>query len=197
MVDNEIMKGETTQQILDVAQHLVRTKGYSGFSYADISEQVGIRKASIHYHFPCKEDLARELVRRYRETIRLQLHQIEQSQADPQEQLVRFCRLYRNGLSQDQLCLCGMMSADLALLPETVQEEVNAFFTETEAWLTRLLQQGAETGSFRLRITPASEAALLLATLQGTQLIARAATDSEATFDRIIDALLTATCHPR
>ena len=54
---------DTAQQILDVAQDLVRCRGYSAFSYADISKQVGIRKASIHYHFSSKEELGKELRR--------------------------------------------------------------------------------------------------------------------------------------
>jgi len=58
---------DTAKQILDVAQEMVQTRGYNAFSYADISAQVGIRKASIHYHFPNKSDLGKEVVARYRE----------------------------------------------------------------------------------------------------------------------------------
>ena len=45
-------KASVATQILDAAQRMVQTRGYNGFSYADISDEVGLRKASIHHYFP-------------------------------------------------------------------------------------------------------------------------------------------------
>ncbi len=184
------MKG-TAQQILDVAQDLVRCRGYSAFSYADISKQVGIRKASIHYHFPSKEALGQELVKRYHTTFQCKLKAIEQSESDPCQQLQQFVGLYRSGLSQCQICLCGMLSAEIEVLPNSIQEEVRAFLTGTQAWLTSVLAAGQAAGCLQPRISPEIEASLVLATLQGAQLIARTATDQEAMFDGIANPLLT------
>lgn len=183
---------ETAQQILDVAQELVRSRGYSAFSYADIAEQVGIRKASIHYHFPSKEELTQELVKRYALTFQQKLKQIEQDEPDPQKQLRQFVALYRRGLSQHQMCLCGILAAEMVVLPDSVQEEVRAFFAATQAWLQAVLQRGVAVGCLQPRLAPEDEASLLLATVQGAQLIARAATASEVTFDRIAAQLLAA-----
>ncbi|PGY05869.1 TetR/AcrR family transcriptional regulator, partial [Bacillus sp. AFS031507] len=44
-------------QIIDLAMQLIQQKGYVAFSYDDISKQLGVTKASIHYHFEKKEDL--------------------------------------------------------------------------------------------------------------------------------------------
>ena len=41
--------------LIDVATGQVRRLGYSAFSYADLAAAVGIRKPSIHHHFPAKE----------------------------------------------------------------------------------------------------------------------------------------------
>ncbi len=41
----------------------------NGFSYADIAEVVGIRKPSIHHHFPSKADLVRALVAGYQDDL--------------------------------------------------------------------------------------------------------------------------------
>ena len=60
----------TAGRILDVAERLVQTRGYNGFSYADISAQLRIRNASVHYHFPTKTDLGKRLVSRYRQGFR-------------------------------------------------------------------------------------------------------------------------------
>ena len=69
MVDIDCMEKKTAEQILDVAQEMVRRQGYSAFSYADIAGRVGIRKASIHDHFPSKADLVQRLVQRYRDML--------------------------------------------------------------------------------------------------------------------------------
>src|SRR6267154_6700053 len=58
-------KSETAEQILDLAETLIQTRGYSAFSYQDIADSLGIRKASIHYHFPSKTDLGIAVVDRY------------------------------------------------------------------------------------------------------------------------------------
>lgn len=48
---------DTRDKILDVADDLVQRVGLNAMSYTHISDAVGIRKASIHHHFPRKEDL--------------------------------------------------------------------------------------------------------------------------------------------
>ena len=188
------MTSSTAQKILDVAQDLVRNRGYSAFSYADIAAQIGIRKASIHYHFASKEELALALVQRYRTTFLQALQAIEQTIADPQAQLQEFCALYRGGLIHQQMCLCGMLSAELFVLPPSVQSEVRDFFGEMTAWLQALLERGMASDRFQIRVSAADEAALLLATVQGAQLLARAAADSEAEFDRLMHRLFLALC---
>ncbi|MDB9528687.1 TetR/AcrR family transcriptional regulator [Oscillatoria sp. CS-180] len=185
---------ETAQQILDVAQDLVRCRGYSAFSYADISKQVGIRKASIHYHFPSKEALGKELVKRYRTTFQQKLKAIEQSESDPRQQLQQFVGLYRSGLSERQMCLCGMLSAEIEVLPDSIQEEVRAFLSVVQNWLTSVLTAGEVAGCLQPRVAPATEASLSLATVQGAQLIARTAANSLATFDGIAQPLLASLC---
>ncbi len=185
---------ETAQQILDVAQDLVRCRGYSAFSYADISQQVGIRKASIHYHFPSKEALVKELVKRYHNTFQQKLKGIERSGSDPQKQLQMFVGLYRNGLSDCQICLCGMLSAEIEVLSDAVQQEIRTFLSATHAWLEGVLATGKAVGCLQPRISPKTEASLLLATLQGAQLMARTAEDSEVMFDSIAQPLLKTLC---
>src|SRR6201987_6515356 len=58
-------RSETAEQILELAEMLIQTRGYSAFSYQDIADSLGIRKASIHYHFPSKTDLGIAVVDRY------------------------------------------------------------------------------------------------------------------------------------
>ena len=58
---------DTRMEIIDLAERLVRVRGYNGFSYRDLAEQIGIKTASIHYHFPTKADLGEAMVENERE----------------------------------------------------------------------------------------------------------------------------------
>jgi TetR/AcrR family transcriptional repressor of nem operon len=55
------MDVDRKSQILGVAAELVQERGVAGFSYADVAERIGIRKASIHHHFANKDVLVTSL----------------------------------------------------------------------------------------------------------------------------------------
>lgn len=183
----------TAERIVDTAERLVQMRGYNGFSYADIAERVGVRTASIHYHFPTKADLGRQVVARYRAGFAVALRRIDAATADdPAERLRHYVALYRAVAADgSRMCLCGMLAAEVAGLPDALREDVEAFFTEQETWLTNTLTVGRDTGALRFARPPAAEALLLLAALEGALLLARARGDV-AWFDTATDALLDA-----
>jgi AcrR family transcriptional regulator len=49
--------GETRRRILAVALELFAVKGYAGTSIRDITEQMGLTKAALYYHFGSKEEI--------------------------------------------------------------------------------------------------------------------------------------------
>ena len=52
-----IEKGDTKQEILDIALELFSTRGYEATSVLQIAEAVGIRKASLYSHFESKQEI--------------------------------------------------------------------------------------------------------------------------------------------
>jgi len=42
----------TSQRILDIAERLVQTRGFNGFSYADIASALSVTKAACTITFP-------------------------------------------------------------------------------------------------------------------------------------------------
>ena len=38
-------------------ERLVQSRGFNGFSYADVSAELGITKAALHYHFAGKAEM--------------------------------------------------------------------------------------------------------------------------------------------
>jgi TetR/AcrR family transcriptional regulator, transcriptional repressor for nem operon len=159
--------------ILDVAEQLAQTRGYNGFSYADIASQLGVTKASLHYHFRSKAELGRALIERYETVFEAALEAIDQQAEEPYKKLQRYVGLYSSVLSNDRMCLCGMLAAEYATLPAPMQERLKSFFNANERWLTAVLEDGLQSGEFRFRVPAGERAWALLGALEGVMLVAR------------------------
>src|SRR5258706_12248441 len=133
---------DTSQRILDIAERLVQTRGFNGFSYADIAGPLRMTKASLHYHFPAKADLGRQLIERYERNFGAGLATIDAQSAAARERLRRYAAIYADVLEGNRMCLCGMLAAEYATLPKPMQEEMRHFFDANERWLIAVLQQG-------------------------------------------------------
>jgi len=158
-----------------VAQRLMQVRGYNAFSYADISDEVGVRKASIHHHFPSKGELARRVVARYRTDTRAMLATIDQETGDARRKLERYVALYEAMLRDGpRLCLCALLSAELPTLPDAVRVEVGAFYDDHEAWLGCVMEDGVAAGTLRVDGPIETAAQLTLAGIEGAMLVARA-----------------------
>ncbi|MBV8341701.1 MAG: TetR/AcrR family transcriptional regulator [Gammaproteobacteria bacterium] len=169
----------TRTRILDVAERLVQTRGFNGFSYADIAAELGITKASLHYHFATKADLGCTLVVRYTEGFAAALRAISDAAADAPAQLRAYVKLYSDVLAERRLCLCGMVAAEYGTLPAPMQAALRVFFGVNESWLSRLLEEGSRDGSLDLRVAPLEAARMLVGALEGAMLVARAYGDPE------------------
>jgi TetR/AcrR family transcriptional repressor of nem operon len=183
----------TAERILDVAERLVQTQGYNGFSYADISAALRITKASLHYHFPTKAKLGLSLVLRYHDAFRSALEAIQKSVPDPRQKLRAYVQLYADVLRKDRLCLCGMLAAEQATLPKPMKAALNAFFDANERWLAGVLEEGRRSGTLHLEGPVVEEAQLLVAALEGAMLVARSYGDSKrfaAVAERVLAGIL-------
>ncbi len=182
-------KQSTRDLILDSAQSLAQARGFNAFSYADIASELGVRKASIHYHFPSKQDLEAALLERYRAQFLSALDSIEQSAGGSVTRLKRYADLYAGTLSNGRICLAGMMASDIGALPEQLAPTLSAFFKEQIDWLTKVMTQGKNAGDLNFSGSAQSQANALLAALQGGLLVANAMGD-ETLFKRLGQTLI-------
>jgi TetR/AcrR family transcriptional regulator, transcriptional repressor for nem operon len=165
------------ERILDVAERLAQTRGFNGFSYADIAEQLGVTKASLHYHYRSKADLGRALIVRYQSVFGRALETIDAQSGSAREKLRRYVALYDAVMRDDRMCLCGMFAAEYATLPEPMQEELRRFFDANEAWLSIVLDEGRRTGDIDFFEQPEERARVFVGALEGAMLMARSYKD--------------------
>ncbi len=166
----------TRTQILDAAQDLVQRLGANAMSYHDISQTVGIRKASIHYHFPTKEQLLAELLERFSRHYYSLLDEILQSSADAPTKLRRAIELEESlfvGEEMGKACLCGMLSAEQATHDSDTVANIRQFFEQSEKRFEQIIAQGIKEKSFRFAGDARAAAQLIVALSQGALFVAR------------------------
>ena len=166
----------TRTELLKSAENVARRKGYDGFSYADLANEVGIRKASIHYHFPSKADLAVAMMERYAQTFSDALAVIDQTSDIASDRLAAYVQSYRRALSGgSKLCLCVAFSASRDSLSDETLIELDAFHSNSIQWLVQTFDLAHKDHSVANLNAPNDEATALLALVEGAQLVARAA----------------------
>ena len=177
-------------ELLKAAEQLVRRRGYSAFSYADLSQAVGIRKASIHHHFPSKTDLGVALVDAYVERFRDTLQIIDGQEPTAYGRLSRYGDIYVQSVHDGMICLCGMLASEINVLPDDVRRGVRAYFSEQLRWLMKVMSQGVTNGEVTFPTTVENSAEHFLSTLQGSSLVAWGMNDP-VIVQRAKEALLT------
>ena len=169
----------TNVQILDVAERIVRTRGFNGFSYADVAAEIGIRKASLHYHFPTKTDLGLKLITRFSESVLEALEEIAATYSSNLTRLREYARIYEGSLHDNKMCLCGMFAAEHESISTPMQQAITEFFNCHEQWLENVLEQGRKSGELSFNGSAVEHGRLIVANLQGALLIAKSLGSTE------------------
>jgi TetR/AcrR family transcriptional regulator, transcriptional repressor for nem operon len=167
----------TADRMLDLAERLVQTRGFNGFSYADIASALEVTKASLHYHFPTKAELGRRLIERYSDAFTTALAALDESGVDAGEKLRAYVDIYAGVLRNERMCLCGMLAADYVTLPEPMKSAVTRFFEANERWLAAVLENGRTEGYLQFAGDPLEVARLMVGSLEGAMLVARSFND--------------------
>lgn len=168
---------DTATRILDVAEALVQTRGFGGFSYADVASELEVTTANLHYHYGSKADLGEALVRRYRTRFIAALEAIGSRRSAAPAKLAAYTRIYADVLRLGRMCLCGMLAAGYETLPAPMRDEVVQFFDENERWLVRVLEEGKEAGAFTFTGPASAVAQSIISGLEGAMLVARPFSD--------------------
>ena len=159
------------EALLKAAESRVRLGGYDNFSFRELASEVGIKSASVHYHFPTKADLGAELAHQYTDAFLAALGDPAAIKAKGENPISIYTQLFRSALITDEkMCLCGLLGAQSESLPEKVRVEVKRFFSENLAWLAAAHSANGESD-------PNQAAIVTISLLEGAMMISKALDD--------------------
>lgn len=157
-------------QIEDEAITAIKRGGLGSVSFRTLADAVGVKSASVHYHFPTKADLAQTVVRRYSEDFEARLAEIRGEAPDLAGRLARFADLFDHQGEAREVCLCGMLGAEVENLDEATRRALGSFFATAERWLTTVFE---EQDGNAAALAPEVLARLVMAGLEGASMIDR------------------------
>ena len=176
---------ETKDEIIYLADQLIRKRGFNAFSYADIAGPMDIRPPAIHHHFPVKSDLGISVIDK-------ELQRIASLRADfaglpGGERLKKIVEGFYHSSRQGSICLTGSLTPDYETLSSPLQTSIREMCDATLALMTDCLKKGRKDGSLSFKGDAADRALLVLSSLLSSLLFARVL--GEEVFDRMIDQL--------
>jgi TetR/AcrR family transcriptional regulator, transcriptional repressor for nem operon len=169
------MDNSTAVRIRETAHNLIAERGYFGFSYADVADAVGIRKASIHHHFPSKVDLVVATLKEHRQRLVEAAGHLDQTEADPLQRIKLYVQYWAECVKSNNrpICIAALLSAELPALPEEIQVEVKLHFKYLVSWVKFTLKAGARRGDIQLEHSAEMSAQSFVALIHGAMISAR------------------------
>jgi TetR/AcrR family transcriptional repressor of nem operon len=142
-------------------------------SYKHISDTVGIRKASIHHHFPQKKDMVYALLSRCDSTYGVHYRTIVDDNGSAPEKLRQLAGVFADGVTTGKLCLVGMISSDMNTLDPTSCKILEKTLQGTVDIFSAAFKQGRKEGSLIFKGTDKEAAYTFFSFLVGAQVAAR------------------------
>lgn len=171
-----VHQDSTRERIVEIVEALMMERGFNAISYQDVAARIGIRKASIHYHFPAKADLGAAVIAQYVAKLEAATIPMEAVRA------AGFASAFESFLamfamvaaSPRKVCLGAVLGAEFETLPEAMQAQVRRFYEHAQAWLGDVLEEGRKDGVFAFAGDSEDAARAIVSAMEGALIIGRA-----------------------
>ena len=151
------------EEIIELADKLIRQNGYNAFSFHEISYKVGIKTASVHYHFPKKSDLGVAVIERHIINLKEWIKNL--TEKNPEEKLERFFSIYSNIIKENKVCLVGALLINYNILDGQVQKKLKEFSGLMLNWVSRFLEEGRNENHFVFDGEPRNKALMIISNM--------------------------------
>lgn len=167
----------TKETIINLADNFIRHKGYNAFSFYDISKSVGIKTASIHYHFPTKGDLGVAVIKEH--IRKFEALKIKVAEKDSLKKMNTFFSIYSNVKADDNICLVGSLATDFHTVEGRVKDELKVFAGMVLKWVTEILEEGKAKKVFFFNELPRTKAILIITNMLAIVQLSRLTSDKD------------------
>ena len=179
----------TKKRILDTALRMIQEKSYNAFSLSELAERTDIKKASIYYHFPSKEDLISKTMKHYHDKVVYLTKKLNTMTDDSWERLDNYFKFFENFVDQELICPGTIIGSEFNAVPEEVNIELNSLFDYYIEWLSEVLEFGAQKGELVLNDPPRDAAIHFASAIAGATILTRSHKNKEY-FETTRDVLL-------
>ena len=186
MVGNFDMQMSTRSEIIKIGDELIRDKGYNAFSFYNISRAMGIKNASIHYHFPTKTDLGIAIVEE--QIAALEGLIADSADKSPVERLKQYQSIYSRAQAENKVCLVGSLATDINSVDPEIRAHLKVMVDRILEWVTDILKDGRDQGIFHFAAPPRTKALLVISTMLASLQLTRLT--GERDFNTIKDTVI-------
>ncbi len=165
------------EEIIQLADTLIRQKGYNAFSFYEISDSVGIKTASIHYHFRTKSDLGVAVIEQQSEDLKRWIENSKKRSTE--EKLDRFFSIYAKIRQENKVCLVGSLATDFHTLDKKIQCKLKAFSELMLDWVSGFLEEGKNENVFGFDGSPRTRALIIISNMLAIVQLSRLTNDSD------------------
>jgi len=161
----------TREKIIQVGDELIRNRGYNAFSFSDISKELKIKNASIHYYFPTKSMLVISIIQKHE--LILEKFKMSVSAGSSMEKMTKFLSVYAAGRFNNKISILGALTNDYYTFEAPVQTELKILMENTLNWLTDTLKEGKTGGEFHYSMDHRTKALMIITNILGAEQLAR------------------------
>ena len=165
------MSTDRKQELIHLAIQMISERGYDSFSFADLARLSGITKASIHHHFATKTDLGMACLDYMQAVMREML--VILSKMSAKNAIVAILKEAQHFPWQGRICTLTSLHAEFNVLPEVLQQRLQAITVFEEQQITALLQRYVDERGQPLALSVATAARLLISSTKGAMLYGR------------------------
>ncbi|MGW0731960.1 TetR/AcrR family transcriptional regulator [Streptomyces sp. NPDC002851] len=177
----------TPDRLIKATQELLWERGYVGTSPKAIQARAGAGQGSMYHHFKGKPDLALAAIRRTAEELRAAAERALGGDGTAYERIEAYLLRERDVLRG---CPVGRLTMDPDIVADdALRAPVDETLDRLRGRLTEVVREGLARGEFADGLDPERTAALVVATVQGGYVLARASGAPED-FDEAVRGLL-------
>jgi len=164
----------TKQQIVSISAGMLREHGFDGFSYLDLARELGISKASVHHHFPKKQDLGLALCHWSHDWLVQGLAHFDRHASSNWNKLERYMQAaMKHVLTDHQLCPISALHSDLDKLSAPMKDVLSNLDDLELDWVTKVMTDGEKSGEFPKQDNAKAMAAVFIFSCKGALYYAR------------------------